>query len=65
VVPEVHDELLGLADIQNKRLLFLHHCVSWATSSLYLLSVLVVVAYQADNCGVICKFDDLVATMYG
>ena len=62
VVPEVHDELLGLADI-----LLLKGCcprisVSWATSSLYsVLSSLLI----RPITGVVCELDDLVADVYG
>jgi len=60
VVPEVHNELLGLAHIQYKTVV-----VAPSRQLGYLVSVLsfIAVAYQADNCGVICKLDDPVATV--
>jgi len=55
VVPEVHDELLGLADIQYK------------VGVLIQALCFVVIAYQATNCGVICKLDPCVkrVQLYG
>jgi len=51
VVPEVHDELLGVADVQRNVVVLAPSCQLG-----HLVSVLrfVVIAYQADNCGVCC-----------
>jgi len=61
VFPEVHDELLGFADIQCKAVVLApSHQLG------YLVSVLrfIVVAYQANSSGV-CELGDPVAAMYG
>lgn len=62
MVPEVYNEILGLANIQCKAVvLALSHQLG------YLISVLcfVRVAYQAVNSGVVYELDDPVAAMYG
>lgn len=61
VVPEVHDELIDLADIQCKAVF-----LAPSREQGQLISVLhfVVIAYQTNNCGVVCLYDS-VAAMYG
>jgi len=58
--PEVHDELLGLADIP----IFVF-APSRQLGYLVFVFRSVVIAHQVDNCGVICKLDDPVAAVYG
>lgn len=62
VISEVHDELLSLADVQCKVVVFSSLCQLG-----YLISLLclVVIVYQANNCGVVCKPDDPVVAVYG
>lgn len=60
MVTEVHNELLSLTGVYCKTVFFapLHQLV-------YLIFVLrlVVVAYQANNCGVICQLEDPVVAV--
>lgn len=53
--PEVHDELLSLAGIQCEAVVLAPTC-----QLDYLISVLrlIVIVYQSDDSGVVCKLDN-------
>ncbi|KAI4901983.1 hypothetical protein NFI96_029748, partial [Prochilodus magdalenae] len=62
LLPEVHYQLLGLADIEREVILPAPVCQE---ADFLSVGLLVVVGDQAHNCSVICKFDDDIGAVSG